>query len=328
MARSINMVKNDNFVRIEKTWLEKDGHNNGIKFIDIYGELGFGFYIYCRMNEQAYDDSSKIAIAEFLDMFGFTNSKTRRNKRKELMIIINLMQENGLIKFYHDFTLEDVVPFDVDVKDNIIRYCKVIKFKDVDGIKDAYFIKVTKQEIGKILSAKSSKLELLIHYLTIIGFEDTVKKVAFPQIETIINASNISNKSCIKYSELLMEMEVMYYANAGMKYNPEDKSYQAFSNTYGRWCNKSYVDSYIKYILSNEKDKICNTTEVKQKRSHRSRGLAVRINNLEKMKNRTPDEDQELIDKQIEHINIRKIIEKDKDKDYAGIYPKSMNKHK
>ena len=69
---------NNNFIKISKQWYED---NN---LIDIYGDIGFGFYIYTLHNKFIYDTGSFICISDFLDKFGFTSKNTRTKYKQQL----------------------------------------------------------------------------------------------------------------------------------------------------------------------------------------------------------------------------------------------------
>lgn len=312
------MTNKDNFLMISKDWLVDKEDNKDSNLLHKYGELGFGFYICCKISEQAYDNSSKVCIGEFLDMFGFTNKRTRKAKKQELHDTIKIMQEDGLITFYNDFALSEIIRFDTDVKDTEILYC------NVGRLEGGFFVRLSKLEIFTIISAESNQLRLLIHYMAIMCYENLNEGYCYPSIEAIAIRAQTSRSTVLRYNEILCELGVLYIGNTGMKYIEADNSYESFSNTYGRYANKDKVDEFIIETIAKEKGKVTNTTKNKQKRANKSRSLAGKINWLDAKDNLTVEEVEELELLRVEHGELRKQIKKQQDESYKHLIPEDV----
>lgn len=280
-----NDLMENKFIKISKVWTEANKYNDNVKLIDVYDNVGFAFYIFCRMNETSFsrakgDYDSKVNIGEFLDMFGFLDYKTRAKKRTELLTAIQMMQEDSIITFYADLSFVDEARFDVKVKDNQSLYCNVEKF-EVDKFPDCRFIRITRHEFVNIMKAKSKRLELLMHYVSIMHYENNGDKLCYPSFKGLHKITGYAQNTCTTYNELLVELCVLYYDNAGAIYDTRDKMHKQKSNTYGRWVNKDLVDDKIAEIRLKNESRIYNDSGEKQKNRNERVSLKHKANNTD-----------------------------------------------
>lgn len=313
----------ERFIKISKAWTESSVYNNNKKLLSDYGEMGFVFYIYCRLRETNFssttDKDGNIVkgdydgitnIGSFLDRFGFVVDSTRSRRKKELLRVVKLMEKNNVITFYKDESFENVVLFDDKIKNHQDLYYNVEKFDDTN------FIKLTRLEFVNIMKSESNRLELLVHFMSVMHYENNLEQVCYPSLEGLYNITGYAKNTCIRYNDMLRDLQVLYFDNAGMEYDTSDQQFKQKTNTYGRWVNKDIVDDKVAEIRLRNEGKLYNISGEKQELTNRSRSLSNKM--------RYVKDEEELAMLKTEYDAIIERKTKMESINYAHMIPKSL----
>lgn len=185
-------------------------------------------YIYSVIGKESLVDGIATVympqMLEMLDLFNRTE-----NMKKIKLALTNLTLGLG-VKLYTDFRLSKL-----EIRENIKSsqhyYMKVPEV-------NSPFVKLYIEDFKNIMSMDipESKAVLLHQYLFIIGMVDEsgkVKKISYPTIDQISGAIGINRKTVMKYNQILLELELIYYKTVSVK----EKSL----NIYSRWSDQGDV---------------------------------------------------------------------------------------
>jgi hypothetical protein len=246
--RTLSQLKKDLYVRIDKDWfneetsyIKKYGHN--ALLINSYLQRGI-----TNRNEIYFSIDN---IAEYLHI-NPKNFKSRQN-------IINT-----LYKFNDDKLFKLHKP--IIKHDNLIISSELKQFES--------FIILYDFEIDNIISCKENidVSKLLTTFLYIKSCINHDYKYCYPSIEKIKYMTNInSDKSIIRYINILRDLDLILYKNAGLiKYDKDNLKYEKNVYVMNYEGNRKILNDYIekKEIEMREKEsKIVNGKNANLKRS-------------------------------------------------------------
>ncbi|WP_342543312.1 hypothetical protein MHH33_06955 [Paenisporosarcina sp. FSL H8-0542] len=212
-----------------KVWLFKLEIKNFVKVPkSIFSFGSTETYIYSVIGKESLVDGIATVympkMLEMLDLFNRTE-----NMKKIKLALTNLTMGLG-VKLYTDFRLSKL-----EIRENIKSsqhyYMKVPEV-------NSHFVKLFIEDFNNIMSLDipESKAVLLHQYLFIIGMVDEsgkVKKISYPTIDQISDAIGINRKTVMKYNQILLDLELIYYKTVSVK----EKSL----NIYSRWSDQEDV---------------------------------------------------------------------------------------
>ncbi len=216
------------------------------------------------------EGSTFIYLPQITEVFGTSNRTENRTKIKE--ILANLEESVGL-QFFNDFQLQKSTCL-TEVNFSKHFYAMLPSVKE-------NFIKVYLEDLNRFygLNNKESKHMMMFQYLYIIGMVNESgrdRKISYPTIEQIVQATGFDRKTVFKYNELLKKYEFIYYETITIN----DKS----KNIYSRWSDqKDVIDAALEArttgkISKTRNDLTKNTTENEVK----SETAVLRSNTKEK----------------------------------------------
>ncbi|MGG0847887.1 hypothetical protein [Peribacillus simplex] len=180
-------------------------------------------------------------IITFMGMF--VNSKTKGKVKESLECLRKL----GLIEVYDDNILTTIV--------EEIKPANYYFIQTIEREKELGFTKVFYTDFYKIITLDDKyRMKILRVYFEIMShifYTNTNPRVAFPNIDTIADATSIDRKSVMRYVEVLMENQIIYCLTIKIS---EKKN----KNYYGRWIHKEEV---MGYAIQNEEGEIEELSE-------------------------------------------------------------------
>lgn len=236
----------------------------------------------------------------------FSMSEDSRTYMKHLKNGIKYLYDKEMIEFYSNPHMKEKIDFDVTMtKGKTPLYIRIINIPKIRYtlIKHTEFERIIDDEV---LNA-NTKLELLCYFSSIICYTDVKRNISYPSLNALNTASKVGRLStCSKYNDMLQDMEIIVYDNAGVKVRKkepsetgEDNGY--VSNTYGRPEYKHEVDKYIQQLRDTHRAK-----ELKKTDKNRANELRRYATSLRHARNRLANYTNEE-DIKKEKANIRRL---------------------
>lgn len=185
-------------------------------------------YIYSILSKNSLlDGGAMVHLPQLAEMLGIGNRTENREKIKQSLV--NLESELGL-EFYSDFQLKKSLNL-LDLKGSQYFYTKVPLVED-------NFVKMSLVDFNKLvyISEKECKQMIMFQYLYIVGMVNESgkeRKISYPNIEQIAEATGFDRKTVIRYNEILTKYELIYIDTITI--NNKSK------NIYSRWNDKEDV---------------------------------------------------------------------------------------
>ena len=168
-----------------------------------------------------------VYLPQLAEMLGIGNRTENRDKIKQSLA--NLEDNLGL-EYYTDFQLKKRLNL-LELKGTQHFYAKV---PSVTG----NFIKMSLKDFNKLvfIEERENKQMIMLQYLYIVGMineSGKERKISYPTIEGIADATGFNRKTVIKYNEILTKYELIYIDTVTIN----DKS----KNIYSRQTDKEDV---------------------------------------------------------------------------------------
>ena len=251
--RTLSQLKEDLYVRIDKDWF-----NDETSYIKKYGHTALLIYSYLQrgITNRGELYFSVDNIAEYLHI----NSKNFKS-RQNIIGIINRFHRDELFKLNktvdkHDtmFTAKDIKQFD--------SFVMLYDF-EIDTI------------VMSNMNIDVSKLLTVFLYIkSCINYE---LKYCYPSIETISKMTSInSDKSIIKYINLLKNLGLILYKNVGLiKYDKENLKYEKNVYVMNYEGHEDILNDYIEKKESEIREKESKIVNSKNANSKRSESMKL-----------------------------------------------------
>lgn len=236
----------------------------------------------------------------------FCISEDSRAHMKNLKSGIKYLHDKNMIEFYSNPYMKEKIDFDITmIKGKTLLFIRLANMPKnrLTLIKYSEFERI----LEDIKLNSNTKMELLCYFSAIISYTDVERNVSYPSLNVLNNASKVGRIStCIMYNNMLQDMELIVYDNAGVKVRNdmpsetgEDNGY--VSNTYGRPEFKDAVDAYIQQLRNTHR--AYHEADHKKKRANTLRSLAKKISNSKKRLEAYTNED----DIKAERANLKSL---------------------
>ncbi|WP_028390712.1 hypothetical protein [Bacillus cihuensis] len=182
-------------------------------------------YIYSILSKSSLlDGGAMVHLPQLAEMLGIGNRTENRNKIKQSLE--NLGSNLGF-EYYTDFQLKKSLNL-LELKGSQYFYAKVPLVED-------NFVKMSLRDFNKLVffQEKECKQMFMLQYLYIVGMVNEggkERKISYPTIEQIAEATGFDRKTVIRYNEILTKNEIIYIETVNIK----DKSH----NIYSRWSDR------------------------------------------------------------------------------------------
>lgn len=185
-------------------------------------------YIYSILSKSSLLDGGAIVhLPQLAEMLGIGNRTENRVKIKQSLA--NL-EDNLGFEYFRDFQLKKRLNL-LELKGTQHFYAKVPPVIES-------FIKMSLEDFNKLVyfEEKECKQMIMLQYLYIVGMVNESgkeRKISYPTIEQIAEATGFDRKTVIRYNEILTKYELIYIDTITIN----DKS----KNIYSRWNDKEDV---------------------------------------------------------------------------------------
>lgn len=242
-------------------------------------------------------------LQSIYDILHIKDKNTRaKNKVKD---ILSSFEDIGIFEYYNNIFLSNQIDIS-SIDKNTIIYALFIEYMDS-------FTKIKDEEIYKIIEYskknkinKSLLLNVLIYILSFINENEADEnyKLAFPSLINIAETIDITEKSVLKYINILKDLNILVFDYAGIK-KLKDGTIKNTNMYYARAENEKELLNKIKEER-NKKNFIALTDLGKDKINLR-RKLKQEINCLNRKDNLTTIEKEKLNKLKEEYNNLVSI---------------------
>lgn len=266
--------KDSKTVMIPDCWFKQMKINGSSVYLSQYGSLTQTFYIYVKMQERwRTENIALFSVCDFLKFIGCTTKDMFDRRRKEVSDMLIRLQQDDLINAYENTYCNNTIALQAPIRKNDVFYIQL-------NYTSRNFTVVEFREIERIMNYQDSLIcshDLLPYFCSIIFHINTKTNLAYPPLEKLSEINNISSNTCIKYNQILMDLELIYYESAGtIKLREGIKSY---NNTYARYNNKQLVKDYID---KRQVSSVRRSSIQQQSIANHRRSLKQKINHMEK----------------------------------------------
>lgn len=130
---------------------------------------------------------------------------------------------------------------------NVIQECKgefvVENTFVVDGI-NGKFTTITLDELRKIYTANVDANMLLRYFIFLTSTINNDKKCGWYSIDAMVGVLGMHKSTILDYNVILEELGIIYIHRNKNTIKDMDGEYRRVGNTYGRVCDKTYIDKY------------------------------------------------------------------------------------
>lgn len=202
----------DNYTRIPNT-LIKDGAELEPK------ELLIATIVLTTLNSKGI---CTFNLQTIYDILHIKDNNTRA--KKEIRDILNLFKQTELFKFYDSIFLINEIDIDKVDKNTIIFALYIEVFDAFTKIKDGEIYKIIEYSKNNKVDT-SLLLNTLIYILSFINEnkEDENYKLSFPTLLNIAENVGITEKSVLKYINILKDINILIFDYAGIKETRDGK---------------------------------------------------------------------------------------------------------
>lgn len=188
--------------------------------------------------------SSIISIDMLTEILGLSAQTKNRTAVKELLLS---MEEKNLISVYEDV----LCTRKINVSDIKVTGTYAIRINEVDTERN-YFTILELKYLYQFINMKEKYKELYFAiYINIVSRlynNETSRKFAFPNIDTIERETGINKKTIMKYVSILKDNSILYYETVRIG---KDKD----KNLYGKWHDISHVSEAVRRVENGEEIK-------------------------------------------------------------------------
>lgn len=258
---------------ISNEWFRGNG------YLAAGGHTSFCSYVQI-LKRRGLDRISIISMDILLEELGSPRSSALT--KQQLLDSLFFLYEHKLIRFFKDFNLtSELTELEMrSLKLTTILYCSL------PVISSEYSL-IRVNEVQTILSSDlkvADKKGLLATFGCLLSHINTKSKICYPSMELIKHEAKIGrNETCSKYIDLLVELGLIIYDNAGIKTYMNDEgviSVMNLSNTYARPEDGELLQCSIDTLR--ERAKFKPLSKNRKKLVNEKRSITQRINNLKK----------------------------------------------
>ena len=228
----------------EKVFLKKDYVTEGylsqdgvIAYIGLAMVMGDTTSLYNKDNEYKVDYVSVNRLAYYL-----TGDVADSNVLKNSLAKgIAELQEHNIITIISDLSTKKSFEY-------VINFTDV--FVDTDKVK--YVVAYT-DEIQKIMSCgedMKKRIGMMIYFIALVstfdgsnGLGEWTNKIGHMSMQYIAGQADISDRTCIRYNEVLTDIKVLFIYKSNDKIRIDDRLKQ-IKNCYSRYCHKGICEQY------------------------------------------------------------------------------------
>lgn len=214
---------------------------------------------------------------------------------------IKFLAQEGLIVLYEDIHMMKQAECDLkNAKTGQALYMRIGELPTRE------YTQVTVDELNTIMSnprlKSKQKAQVLSYFMAIISHVDTKTKIAFPSFDALQEEAQIGRRdNCKQFNEVLREMGLLIYANAGVvRVDGEGR----VSNTYARPQHRAELDADIERLRQTHRR---NYSELeKYDKADMKRSLKQKINILQRTREERGEltvKEQRQLDKLQEEYN-------------------------
>ena len=249
-----------------------------------------------------------ICIFSIRQLCNRLNTTTRNSNRTKYIIdTLKYFEDKEILCFSDSYNCKNEIKIEEYTNENKIDILYAELINEIDGD----FTIIYDNEVDMILELcqqkNINKYNIIHLYLYILSFikaneQDEDHKLAYPSINNISEALQLSEYTVLKYIKELKKEEILYYDSIGYKIvNGEYR----MTNTY--YCRMEDKDKLDGFIESKRKDKDIKPMTSKEKnKTNLKRSLKQKINKLNKKENKTEEEKLQLEEIEKEYETLKK----------------------